>query len=289
MSRIIKNIAESKHRKLLHISQTNGLNFNNLQRRYLQERFLYRISVSRFRDNFILKGGLLLVVVDFPSSRPTMDIDFLVKNISRNQENISAVFKEICDIDSNDGIKFDSQSVETSEIEKDGDYNGVRVRFTATMGTSKTVLSIDLGFNDILIPSPREISFPVILNEEHPQLNAYCIETIIAEKFEAITKLALTNSRMKDFYDLYLILSNNALDMNILKESIKATFRHRRTAIVYTPIAFTATFYSDKNKQIQWKSFLSKRNIKDVPEDLSVVVKYLKSTLQPIIKEIQQE
>ena len=288
MSRIIKNVAESKNRKLLHISQTNGLNFNNLQRRYLQERFLYRISVSRFRDNFILKGGLLLVVVDFPSSRPTMDIDFLVKNISRNQENISAVFKEICDIDSNDGIKFDSQSVETSEIEKDGDYNGVRVRFTATMGTSKTVLSIDLGFNDILIPSPRKISFPVILNEEHPQLNAYCIETIIAEKFEAITKLALTNSRMKDFYDLYLILSNNALDMNILKESIKATFQHRRTAIVYTPIAFTATFYSDKNKQIQWKSFLSKRNIKDVPEDLSVVVKYLKSTLQPIIKEIQQ-
>ncbi len=286
MTRKITNIADSKHRKLLHLAQMEKKDFNALQKRYLQERFLYRLSISKFKQNFILKGGLLLITIDLPSSRPTMDIDFLAKNISRDATALKGIMKEICEIPLNDGILFDTDSISTEEIDKDGDYNGVRVKVTALMGTRKTLVSLDLGFNDKVIPTPREISFPTILEEEAPQLNAYCLETIIAEKFEAMTKLALANSRMKDFYDVYKIFTTHQIDLSTLKESLQATFGQRKTKITKNPVVFTRAFYADPNKQIQWQAFLTKHNILDTPTDLQSVVKLIKSNLQPILAEI---
>ena len=287
MSRPIKNIADSKHRKLLHIAQTNHQDFNGLQRRYLQERFLYRVSLSAYRNNFILKGGLLLMTIDLPSARPTMDIDFLAQHISRNAQDLKQVFKEICAIQVDDEIRFDTTAITTEEIDKDGDYNGTRVKFTAVMGSSKTPISIDLGFSDVLVPEPREINFPTILEEPSPNLQAYCLETIIAEKFEAVTKLALTNSRMKDFYDLYMILTGQPLNTDTLKKAIKATFENRKTSLIPNPIAFTRVFYADAEKQRQWKAFLNKRGIQNTPADFGVIVKALKEVLTPLVKEIK--
>lgn len=287
MSKPIKNIALSKHRKLLHIAQTNHQDFNGLQRRYLQERFLYRIAKSKYKDNFILKGGLLLMTIDLPSARPTMDIDFLAQHISRNAQDLKQVFKEICAVHVDDGITFDTTAITTEEIDKDGDYNGTRVKFTAVMGSSKTPISIDLGFSDVLVPEPREINFPTILAEPSPNLHAYCLETIIAEKFEAVTKLALTNSRMKDFYDLYMILTGQQLNTDTLKKAIKATFENRKTPLIYNPIAFTRVFYADADKQRQWEAFLNKRSIQNVPTDFGVIVKALKEVLTPLVKEIK--
>ena len=286
MSKPIKNIALSKHRKLLHIAQTNHQDFNSLHRRYLQERFLYRISQSKYKDNFILKGGLLLITIDLPSARPTMDIDFLARHISRDKQDLKTVFKDICSLDIDDGITFDGSSITTEEIDKDGDYNGTRVKFTAIMGTSKIPISIDLGFSDVLIPEPRKIKFPTILEEDSPYLQAYCLETIIAEKFEAVTKLALTNNRMKDFYDLYMILTEQQLNTDTLKKAIKDTFENRKTQLIPNPIAFTSTFYADADKQRQWETFLNKRNIQSAPNDLQTIVKMIKEVLTPLVKEI---
>ena len=288
MSKPIKNIALSKHRKLLHIAQTNHQDFNGLQRRYLQERFLYRVSQSAYKNKFILKGGLLLMTIDLPSARPTMDIDFLAQYVSRNEQDLKQIFKEICAVHVDDGITFDTTAITTEEIDKDGDYNGTRVKFTAVMGSSKTPISIDLGFSDVLVPEPREINFPTILAEPSPNLHAYCLETIIAEKFEAITKLALTNSRMKDFYDLYMILTEQHLNTDALKKAIKATFENRKTPLIPNPIAFTSTFYADADKQRQWQAFLNKRGIQSAPSDLKTVVKTIKEALTPLVKEINR-
>ena len=286
MSRPIKNIAASKQRKLLYIANTENQDFNELHRRYLQERLLFRISQSKFRNNFILKGGVLLITIDLPKIRPTMDIDFLVPNVGNSEDNLKKVFNEICSIPIEDGIVFDTSSITTQEIDKDGDYKGIRVKFTAVMGSSKTPISIDLGFSDKMIPEPREINFPTILDDPSPSLRAYCLETIIAEKFEAITKLSLTNSRMKDFYDLYMILTEQELNKEVLKESIKATFEHRKTPLTLSPLAFTSLFYGDVNKQVSWESFLRNHKITNIPTDLSVIVKTLKYKLIPLVKNI---
>lgn len=287
MRKPIKNIAASKHNKLFNIAQINQQDFNALYRRYLQERFLFRVSQSIYKDNFILKGGLLLITIDLPSIRPTMDIDFLVQKISNDEENLKRVFKEICSIPVEDGIIFDTSSLTTEEIDKDGDYKGTRVKFTAIMGNSKTPISIDLGFSDKLTPAPREINFPTILEEDSPNLRAYCLETIVAEKFEAMVKLSLTNSRMKDFYDLYMILTEQKIDNDILKKSIKTTFEHRKTPLTLSPLAFTSLFYGDVNKQWAWKSFLNNHKIRNVPTDLENIVKTLKYKLIPLVKGIR--
>lgn len=286
MSRPIKNIAASKQRKLLYIARTENQDFNELHRRYLQERFLFRISQSEFKNNFILKGGLLLITIDLPKIRPTMDIDFLVQSVSNSEDNLKKVFKEICSIPIEDGIIFDTSSITTQEIDKDGDYKGIRVKFIAVMGSSRTPMSIDLGFSDKMIPEPREINFPTILDEPSPKLRAYCLETIIAEKFEAITKLSLSNSRMKDFYDLYMILTEQKFNNEVLKKSIKATFEHRKTPLTLSPLAFTSLFYRDVNKQATWQSFLNNHKITNIPADLSVIVKTLKYKLIPIVRDI---
>lgn len=283
MTRKITNISESKHKKLLHISKLENRDFNSLEKRYLQERFLYRLSISEFKNKFILKGGLLLVSIDIPFARPTMDIDFLAQQISRNNDNLKHIFQKICEIPLNDGIIFDHNTITLEEIDKDGDYNGVRVKLMALMGTRKTLVSFDLGFSDKTFPKPREIMFPTILNEEPPQLFAYCLETIVAEKFEAMVKLALLNSRMKDFYDVYMILTTQNVNYSILSKSITTTFGQRKTKLTKRPLCFTASFYKNAEKQKQWQGFLKKNNITNVPNDFSEIVVGIKSILLKII------
>ena len=219
--RKITNIGASNFRKLLHQAQKNNLDFNTLLKRYLQERFLYRLSKSAYKDNFILKGGLLLITIDIPASRPTMDIDLLTHKL--DEAKVTEAFKEILAIEYPDGVTFDSASVQSEPITKDGAYQGTRLKFKAYFNGSRNDMSIDLGLGDYVI-NPREITFPTILHEDSPILTAYSLETIIAEKLEAMAKLLYANSRMKDFYDIYTILNTHTLSKETLAKAIKGTF-----------------------------------------------------------------
>ena len=275
--RKITNIGASNFRKLLHQAQKNNLDFNTLLKRYLQERFLYRLSKSAYKDNFILKGGLLLITIDIPASRPTMDIDLLTHKL--DEAKVTEAFKEILAIEYPDGVTFDSASVQSEPITKDGAYQGTRLKFKAYFNGSHNDMSIDLGLGDYVI-NPREITFPTILHEDSPILTAYSLETIIAEKLEAMAKLLYANSRMKDFYDIYTILNTHTLSKETLAKAIKGTFEHRQTPLKDLSIIFSADFSNSANKQTQWTAFLTKNKITNAPAQFKDVIKGMQEKLQ---------
>jgi predicted nucleotidyltransferase component of viral defense system len=270
--REIKNISASIKAKLYHIAQERKVDFNAFLLKYLQERLLHRLSISDYKENFILKGGLLLVTIDMPASRPTVDIDFSAKKIKNDREIIKEAFTNICSIPVEDGVTFDTKTVRVSGIMEDADYEGVRISVDAYLGTAKNQLQIDLGFGDVITPAIRTKVFPSILGMDKTTLNVYPLETIVAEKYEAMIKRELINSRMKDFYDVYVILKENKLDKEILKEAITKTFKSRKTELPKDPFVFTPTFYNDPTKQTQWKYFLKKSKIMSIPEDFKDVV-----------------
>ncbi len=275
--RKITNIGASNFRKLLHQAQKNNLDFNTLLKRYLQERFLYRLSKSAYKDNFILKGGLLLITIDIPASRPTMDIDLLTHKL--DEAKVTEAFKEILAIEYPDGVTFDSASLQSELITKDGAYQGTRLKFKAYFNGSRNDMSIDLGLGDYVV-NPREITFPTILEEDEPILTAYSLETIVAEKLEAMAKLLYANSRMKDFYDVYTILNTHTLSEETLAKALKGTFEHRQTSLKDLSIIFSADFSNSADKQTQWTAFLTKNKITNAPAQFKDVIKGIQEKLQ---------
>lgn len=278
-----KNIGASNFRKLLELARKNNMDFNLLLKRYLQERFLYRLSISRYKENFILKGGLLLITIDIPASRPTMDIDFLTHRLDKNK--IISAFKEILSVEYNDGVSFDSETLRSETIDKDGAYQGVRIKFKAYFNTSRNDMSIDLGLGDYVL-NPREVIFPTILNDESPVLSAYSLETIIAEKLEAMAKLLYANSRLKDFYDVYAIFNAHLLNEENLAKSIKGTFENRRTPLKDLKIIFSPEFYSFAEKQIQWTAFLNKNKILNAPSEFKDIVMEIEKQIKHVLNNL---
>ena len=215
----IKNLSESIRAKLFNISKKEKIDFNLIILRYLQESFLYRLSISQYKNKFLLKGGLLLITIDIPKSRPTVDIDFLIRRLKNEPEIIKNIFIDILSIKVEDGVVFDIKSIMVKNIIEDSNYKGIRVIFNGHIGKIKKQLKIDLGFGDFVYPKAREVEYPSIFGDKETNIKAYCIETIIAEKFEAMISLSLINSRMKDFYDIYTIIKT--CDINFRKQSVK--------------------------------------------------------------------
>ncbi|MCL1973081.1 MAG: nucleotidyl transferase AbiEii/AbiGii toxin family protein [Endomicrobia bacterium] len=279
----LSNIAASVKAKLLNIAKKKDVDFNNILLRYFQERLLYRLSVSKYKTGFVLKGGLLLIVIDVPTSRPTVDIDFLAEKLKSDAKKIESIFKEIADIGLPDGIVFNPAAITSERIKEDADYEGIRIKITGVLGKIKQQVQIDFGFGDVIYPAKQDIIFPSILSEDKIKLKGYPLEVVIAEKFEAMVKLGFINSRMKDFYDVYTILKNCSVDSAALKQAIKKTFHNRGIELTAEPEVFSEKFYKDTLKLKQWSSFLKKNNLTDIPENLEKVVLEIKKILIPII------
>jgi hypothetical protein len=191
------DLGASVRQRLLNQSRRDGRPFQELLQYFAMERFLYRLAQSRFVDRFILKGALLLTAWRAPISRPTMDID-LAGRTNNDLDHIRSFIVELCGIETPpDGITFEKNSVEAGRIAEDADYEGVRVRFRATVAKARVPMQIDIGFGDVIVPEPIEVSYPTLLDFPAPVLKAYSKETVIAEKLEALTTLSLLNSRMK--------------------------------------------------------------------------------------------
>ena len=230
---------------------------------YCQERLLYRLSISTYQNKFLLKGGLFLFSLTGFSARPTVDIDFLAKYTSNEIENIKKIFIEVCSIEGKeDGLFFDTASITSTRIKEDADYEGVRIKIPVSLDRSTKNLQLDIGFGDIIVPKPEEIDFPILLNMESPKIFAYSIESVIAEKFEAMISLSTINSRMKDFYDIYILSDTRDFDGRTLQEAIIQTFSRRGTGFEKNHPVFQIEFYSDSGRNVQWHAFLNRLGIK---------------------------
>ena len=282
MAKTIKNYGKSVKEHLLNISRAEQYSSQLLISRYFQERLLYRLSVSSYKDKFILKGGALLYAHDGFQARPTLDIDFMAKNISNDLANIEKIFQEICQIEcKEDGVMFDFDTIETSEIAITKEYHGVRLSLLAHLDTAQQPISMDVGFGDVITPSPQQLTFPALIATA-PSANilAYSLETVVAEKFQAMISLSLGNSRMKDFFDVYQILSRQALDSAILSDAIKATFANRGTEYKENHPLFEESFFADSNRSMYWKGFL-KRIKYSKPLSFTDVGTLIRTRLQP--------
>ncbi len=228
--------------------------------RYLHERLLYRLSASEYRARFLLKGGALLIAFDHFEARPTMDIDFLGNQISRDLELMKSVFAQVTSVSCDeDGVRFDADGIEAEEISINKEYNGVRLHITAHIDTIVQKLSMDIGFGDIVTPEAQLLEYPLLL-EGLPAavVRAYSLETVVAEKFQAMVALGENNSRMKDFFDVYQILSNYNLDEDTLAQAIHATFEKRQTTVDADTPLFQSSFAEDAMRRQFWHGFLRK-------------------------------
>lgn len=277
----IKNIAASVKEKLRNISTQSEREFQSVVSQYVQERFLYRLSESIYSNNLILKGALLFIAHDISRNRPTRDIDFLGSKIPNEIKDLVEVIKEILIIKTEDGLRFDSESVEAENITEDGDYKGVRIKFYAFLENSRERMQLDIGFGDMITAGPVEIEFPTLLDFPAPKLKVYSIETAIAEKFEAIVSLQLQTSRMKDFYDIQFFAKHYDFKKDILIKAIKTTFNNRSTDLALNKIIFEDKFKNDENFQILWSAFLD-RNKLEKDKTFFEAVSRIQSFIQPV-------
>lgn len=290
MSEEIKNYGKSIRARLLNVARQENIFFQTILTRYFQERLLYRISQTHYKNNFYLKGGALMYAYERFSARPTLDIDFLGSNISNDGEKIINVFKEICAVPCDeDGVYFDLTRISAQNITEFKDYHGIRLSVPVSMDTIAQVMTMDIGFGDVVTPGAVPLDYPILL-KHLPAANilAYSIETVIAEKMHAVVDLADQSSRMKDYYDLYQILSANQYDEDILRVAIKRTFENRYTEYKKDVMFFRAEYPENAAMQIRWKAFIRKITSKS-NLSFSDVASYLQITLKPYWENLKHE
>jgi len=278
------NKAASVRALLLNVAKQTAQDNNAVVSRYAQERFIYRLSVSPYRNNFVLKGALLLLPYKLPITRPTKDIDFLGKGISNDLRTIQNIMHQIIQIQSDDGIKFYSDEIYTETIAEQDEYHGTRCKVRGDVGGVAFTLQIDIGFGDEIVPSPIEIDFPVILDNPVPRVQAYSLESAAAEKLEAIVNLNYQTSRMKDFFDLAFLLNSQPFDPVTLGQAIRTTFTNRQTRIDDIRQIFSEEFISDARLQKQWNAFLRRQKI-ETGQSFRSVIEDIQHGIEPLFTE----
>lgn len=269
--------------QLRNVAKSAELDFQLILTRYFQERTLYRVAKSAHRDNFCLKGGLLLYAYEREASRPTLDLDLLSMKIKMDKTRFNAIFKEICSISGlDDGLQFHIESIVVSEIMEQRRYSGLQIKVPVSLGNMRQLIKIDIGFGDIVTPAPLVMTYPTLLEMEAPEIQAYSIETVIAEKFEAMIDLAESNSRMKDFYDVYQLIKNKRFDSEILKTAIIQTFRNRQTVLRAEHPLFDSAFAENLARQQLWNNFLNRTKL-DVSVSFTEVMREIRACLGQLL------
>lgn len=278
------NVAASISRKLLNLSRERGEDFQLVLTRYGLERFLYRLGRSKYFDSFVLKGAMLFEVWTKKTHRPTRDLDLLGYG-ENSGEHLKGLFQQLCqvEVEPDDGLEFDQASVRVEEIMENQEYRGQRVKLNASLERATIHLQIDISFGDVITPEAEVIKYPTLLEQlPAPRIQAYPRDTMVAEKLQAIVFFGMINSRMKDFYDLWIISRQFPFEGGLLVDAIKATFKRRGTSIPDgTPIGLSEEFASDKEKAILWKAFLNRTDMKDDSLDLAEMLDGLQVFLMP--------
>lgn len=277
-----KNSGKSIRAKLLNVAKKENVFYQTILTRYFQERLLYRLSKTRFRGNFYLKGGALMYAYERFAARPTLDIDLLGCDISNDCVAMVSIFREICSTEcSDDAVAFDVERISAQNIAEFRDYHGVRLSIPVRMDSISQVLTMDVGFGDVVTPAPIVLDYPTLL-EQLPSVSilSYSIESVIAEKMHAVIDLADQNSRMKDYYDLYRILKDGKFDSFVLQEAIIKTFQNRHTAYDADAMFFRDDFAQSGNVEMRWAAFMRKIT-KAEEEPFADVAAFIRNALRP--------
>jgi predicted nucleotidyltransferase component of viral defense system len=283
----MSHIAASVRARLLNLAKAQDVDFNQMLVRFALERILYRLCQSQHADRFLLKGALLFNLwYDMPH-RATRDADLLGFGAS-DLESVAQTFRDIASVAVDDGIVFDPASVVTEEIRKDAGYSGARILINGELAKARCKTQIDVGFGDAVTPAPLNSVYPVLLDDlPAPRLRTYPVYTVVAEKLHAIAILGMTNSRLKDYLDLSVLLERESLDIHLLVQAVKATFERRGTPVpANLPVGMTDEFANDTSRQALWHAFLKKNKIAHEP--LAAVVFRLRATLEPAMHRAAQ-
>ena len=279
-----KNIPASVRERLRNIARERNVDFGLILVKYGLERILYRLSRSSHRDVFILKGALLFELWTDQRYRPTRDADFLARG-DNSPDRFAQIFCELCAVELGpDGLRFDPDTVKAERIAEAADYEGVRVTFTAYLERANIPIQIDIGFGDAVTPVPVEENYPTLLESSSPRLLTYPRETVVAEKLEAMVKLGIANTRMKDFYDLDVLSQVFPFGGKTLAEAIQNTFARRGTELPANgiPLSLTPEFYGDAGKIRQWNAFSRKNRSYIEPIEFQIVIRRLTEFLVPV-------
>jgi predicted nucleotidyltransferase component of viral defense system len=281
-----RDIPASVRGQLENLAKSSGRPLQELMQYFVMERFLFRLSQSEYADRFVLKGALMFTVWGTPQSRATRDIDLLAR-AENSVDAMSNMIKDVCrqPVES-DGVEFLRDSVHGAIIKENAEYSGVRVTFVAMIQNARLPMQIDIGFGDVIYPTATMIDYPTMLHFETPRLKGYPKETVIAEKFEAMVKLGQLNSRMKDFYDIHVLLRQFEFDGEILRHAIERTFANRGTMIDSEPFVFSPPFLEDSVKQTQWTAFVRKSKLTGAPDSFADVVREIQAFLLPLVQAV---
>lgn len=270
MAKELKNIGASVRARLLQLSKASGQSFDLVLTRFALERLLFRLGKSQHADRFVLKGAMLMMSWFEDPYRGTRDLDLLGFG-DPEPEAMLATFRDVLSLKDDDGVEFDAGALRVDRIREELEYGGLRLRTTASISGARIGLTIDVGFGDATEPGAEILDYPSMLAFPAPRLRAYARETVIAEKFQAMVALGRANSRMKDFYDIWILSKSFDFTGDRLARAIAATFGRRETAIpVDLPDALTPAFANDEQKQRQWNAFV--RDVSASPGSLEDVV-----------------
>ena len=287
MARPIRNMGASVRARLLAVAKERNQPFQLLLTRYALERLLHRLTQTPHHRRFALKGAMLMTTWFESPHRPTRDMDFLGFGDPDPQAMV-AVFREVCDIAADDGVAFDSYALRVDQIREELEYGGLRLRTVANVAGARINVVIDIGFGDAVEPGLEEIELPVLLDQPAPRLQAYARETVIAEKFQAMVVLGRANSRLKDFYDIWVLSKSYNFEGERLARAMVATFERRRTLLPTSlPVGLTSAFAQDPVKRQQWQALL--RDVPGQAGSLDDVVRDLAAFLMPHVERARGE
>ena len=275
---------DSVKARLKNFAIKSGCTFQEALTYYGLERTIYRISISEYADNFVLKGGIFLYALFGRNyERATTDVDLLAQRISNGSEEMKSVFQKIFSRDVDDALVFDVDSITVEDITEFKEYHGLHVSFVGYLDRTKIPISIDIGFGDVIYPEAVKMDFPVILDMESPRVNAYSLETSIAEKLEAIIHNGYFNSRYKDFYDIYVLSKKYVFSYAELRNAVIQTFENRKTPMTMDSAAFSDEFLNDPVHQTRWKSFLKKKKAL-IQVSMSDAMDWIKAFVRPLFE-----
>jgi predicted nucleotidyltransferase component of viral defense system len=280
------NVAASVRQRLLTLAQSKGWEFNRVLARYGVERVICRLAASRHGERFLLKGAMLFTVWEGSPHRATRDLDLLGLRRGSLEELIALFHEVIATPVEPDGLVFGQVTAEP--IRAAMEAGGIRVVLRAELAGARIPVQVDVGFGDAIVPPPVAVEFPTLLNTPKPKLRAYPPETVIAEKLEAMVRLGLANSRMKDFFDIWYLARNQAFEGAVLAEAIRATFAARNTPLPAGPVtALTPEFSQDQNRRAQWNAFVQQAALSETTPPLPKVVASIGDFLAPLLASIQ--
>lgn len=275
--------ADSVKARLKNFAKETGHTFQEALTYYGLERTIYRLSVSKYAEHFVLKGGIFLYAIFQRNyERATTDVDLLARRISNSAEEMKSVFRDILSLDTGDALVFDLDSITVEDITEFKEYHGLHVSAVGYLDRTRIPIGIDIGFGDVIYPDAVKMDFPVILDMEPPRVNAYSLESSIAEKLEAIIHNGYLNSRYKDFYDIYILSGKYTFSYASLRNAVVETFENRKTVMTMDTAAFGDEFLNDPIHQTRWNAFLKKKKAL-VPVSMDEAMQRIKRFVEPLL------